>query len=434
MLSKKMNAETKRRRNNLLFMLAVFALLIVIGLENILSSTFVLDDGGSIFGYLGKQLGFLVMGIAAGALVWHAGYQFLRRWCGLFAVISALLLLAVKAVGITVNGAQRWLGYGAVSFQPSEFAKLAAIVCMASSLAFYLERHGNRELMNLHLRNLLRLTRAEAVFPPLKRFFERLFRYYAFLIFLPPAILALLVFTQPDAGTGIVIFMPAVLMFFCSGMPLFHFKLTRRRVIIIGIAVVVLGGLFCSLLTHSYQWTRIVTWIDPWSYSQSSGYQSVQSLIAIGSGGVFGQGLGTGISKFNYLPEAHTDFAFAIIAQEWGFIGAIIVPVLFCCLLSLGVRTAGQCRDYFGMFLSLGITFSLCGQGMVNMSMVTNLFPVVGVPLPFISYGGSSLILNIISATLLLRIAYDNFCDAERRQAGPLGQKPVWSIREGVSR
>ena len=417
MLSKKMNAETKARRSNLLWMLASVSLLVVIGLENILSSTFVLDEGASLSGYLGKQLGFLVAGVVIARVIWKLGYQFIRLCCSKIFLINIVCLIAVKFVGITVNGARRWLGFGAFSFQPSEFAKLAAIITMAAAIAFYLERHGNKELMSLHLRNIFPIDKLERKIPFGKRLFALFLNRYGLFAFFPTLFFAFLVALQPDAGTAIVIFFPVLMMFFCCELTVIHTKFSWKQRLAFAIGVVALIGLGVYLFAHSYQMMRIVTWWDPWPYSQSSGYQTVQSYIAVGSGGVFGQGMGTGISKFNYLPEAHTDFAFAVIAQEWGLIGAVTVLFLFCSLLSVGVKTAIRCRDRFGTFLALGITFSLCIQGLINMAMVTGIVPVVGVPLPFISYGGSSLILNIISVTFLLRISYDNFCEAEAGQA-----------------
>ena len=419
-----MNAETKARRSNLLWMLASISLLVVIGLENILSSTFVLDEGASLSGYLGKQLCFLGAGIGAAWFIWRRGYQFIRRYCIKFALFNVVCLIAVKFVGITVNGARRWLGFGALSFQPSEFAKLAAIVSMAAAIAFYLERHGNKELMSLHLRNIFPIDKLEGKIPFGKWLFSVFLHRYGFFAFIPTLFFSFLVLLQPDAGTAIVIFFPVLMMFFCCELTVIHTRFSTKQRIAFCLALLGCIALGVYLFAHSYQMMRIVTWWDPWPYSQSSGYQTVQSYIAVGSGGVFGQGMGTGISKFNYLPEAHTDFAFAVIAQEWGLIGAVIVLFLFCSLLSVGVKTAVRCRDRFGTFLALGITFSLCGQGLINMAMVTGIVPVVGVPLPFISYGGSSLILNIISVTFLLRISYDNFCEAERGQADVL-QEPL---------
>ncbi|WP_296910013.1 FtsW/RodA/SpoVE family cell cycle protein [uncultured Megasphaera sp.] len=412
MLKPKLTVKTRHRRTNVLWLIGVFSCLIVIGMENILSSTFVLDGGSTVYGYLLKQLGFLVLGLLAAAGAWHLGYQRLRHWCGTLVFISILMLLAVKAIGITVNGAQRWLGYGAVSFQPSEFAKLAAIICTAAALTFFWECHGDQQAV------VERFTRKWHVehLAPLLLEKEKLFKSYGMICLLPAFFLAGLILIQPDAGTAIVLFVPSAFMLFCSGIPLYDRHWSWWKVILSVVVMLAVIGLAFYFFGHDYQKDRIQAWISPKEYKKTIGYQINQSLIAIGSGGVWGQGIGTGISKFNYLPEAHTDFAYAILCQEWGFLGGVLVVFLFLALIYFGVQTAGSCQDRFGMFLAMGITYSLGGQGLVNMAMVTDLFPVVGVPLPFISYGGSSLILNLISASLLLRVSYDNYIAAAKEQ------------------
>ena len=166
------------------------------------------------------------------------------------------------------------------------------------------------------------------------------------------------------------------------------------------------------LLSAPYRMNRIISWYDPWSYEKTLGYQTVQGLIAIGSGGIMGQGLGEGISKFSYLPEAHTDFAFAVLAQEWGMRGSIFMLVLFSMIIYFGCNCAWNTRDTFGKLLTVGITMYFGGQGMINLAMVSGILPVVGVPLPFISYGGTSLLLNMIAAALLLNIAHRNYREA----------------------
>lgn len=412
MLKPRLNRRTRNQRTNVLWLIGVFSCLVVIGMENILSSTFVLDGGSTIYGYLLKQLGFLVMGLLAACGIWHLGYQWLRRWCGSFVLFSALLLFAVKVFGITVNGAQRWLGYGVISFQPSEFAKLAAIVFTAAALTFFWECHGDQQTVIDALKKKWYAERL--TFFLTKK--EKLFKSYGLICLIPSFILSLIILGQPDAGTAIVLLAPPFFMLFCSGIPIYDRKWSKKKIIIAVIVTIVAIGLAFYFFGHSYQKDRILSWLDPHSYRKTIGYQIYQSLIAIGSGGVWGQGMGTGISKFNYLPEAHTDFAYAILCQEWGFLGAILVLVLFFALIYFGVRVAAACQDRFGMFLAMGITFSLGGQGLVNMAMVTDLIPVVGVPLPFISYGGSSLILNLISAALLLRISYNNYIDAAQAQ------------------
>lgn len=412
MLKPRLTVKTRHRRTNVLWLVGIFSLLIVIGMENILSSTFVLDGGSTVYGYLLKQLVFLVIGLLTARGIWHLGYQWLRHWCRLFFLASVLLLFAVKAFGITVNGAQRWLGYGIVSFQPSEFAKLAAIVCMAAALTFFWDCHGEKAAV---IGRFVKNWHVEEWEPFLLKK-DRLFKSYGLLCLIPPLVLSAIILLQPDAGTAIILFVPPVLMLICSGIPFYDRHWPWWKVLVFVIVTLAIIGLSFYFFAHDYQKDRIRAWRNPDSYKKTIGYQIYQSLVAIGSGGVWGQGMGTGISKFSYLPEAHTDFAYAIICQEWGFLGAILVLVVFLALIYFGVQAAGSCQDRFGMFLAMGITFSLGGQGLVNMAMVTDCFPVVGVPLPFISYGGSSLILNLISAALLLRISYDNYIDAARAQ------------------
>lgn len=273
------------------------------------------------------------------------------------------------------------------TFQPSELAKLTGILYTAAYLAPCLERHKKIE------------------------FFHRLSRdknasWLKQLPFLPhvtlwaPGLMALLVGIQPDAGTAIVIFIIPVVMLIVSGA---HVSKVKIPILLMAVVAVL------SVMSAPYRRDRIIAWLDPWSYEKTLGYQTIQSLIAIGSGGIMGQGVGEGISKFSYLPEAHTDFAFAILAQEWGLRGTVLMLVLFCVIIYFGAVTAWNCRNKFGMFTALGITLYFGGQGFINIGMVSGLLPVVGVPLPFISYGGTSLIVNMMAAALLLNICRCNY-------------------------
>lgn len=430
MAVRKMNGETKARRNNTLCLVGIFSLLIVIGTANVYSSTFVLDSAnGTLFGYLGKQVSFFLIGLACSIVLWRLGCRFLRRWCGTLASVSILLLLLVKVAGTVVNGARRWLGYGNFTFQPSEIAKFAAVVVMAAGLTYLLENQHKITLLQRPFQDPLYIQWGSEHHLKEGSFLQRFFTKSLGRLVIPnlvlwvPFIMAGLVLLQPDMGTAIIILLAPLLVFTCSGI-----TLSRREWIGIGVLVVI-ALLVMAAFGHSYQHDRIAAWLNAWDYSDNIGYQITQSLIAIGSGGVWGQGMGTGVSKFNYLPEAHTDFAFAIIAQEGGMLGGVLVIVLFVLLLHFGARTASQCRDnLFSMFLAMGISFYLCGQAFINIAMVMRILPVVGVPLPFISYGGSSLVINMMAATTLVRISYDNYRDAARRHAaGP--PRPVWTIR-----
>ena len=408
MLKPRLTVRTRRRRTNVLWLVGIFSCLVVIGMENILSSTFVLDGGSTVYGYLLKQLGFLVMGLLASAGVWHLGYPWLRRWCGTLVLISALLLFAVKAIGITVNGAQRWLGYGAVSFQPSEFAKLAAIICTAAALTFFWECHGDQQTV---VERFTKKWCIEHLAPSLMAK-KKLFKSYGLLCLLPALFLSAIILIQPDAGTAIVLFVPSAFMLFCSGIPIYDRHWSYKKIGLWTLAAIVIGVLAFYFFGHDYQKDRIRAWIYPEDYKKTIGYQITQSLIAIGSGGIMGQGLGEGISKFSYLPEAHTDFAFAVLAQEWGMRGSIFMLVLFSMIIYFGCNCAWNTRDTFGKLLTVGITMYFGGQGMINLAMVSGILPVVGVPLPFISYGGTSLLLNMIAAALLLNIAHRNYREA----------------------
>lgn len=431
MFVRKMNGETKSRLNNTRYLAGIIAALIAIGTANVYSSTFVLDSAnGTLFGYLGKQVAFCFIGALLSYLLWRLGVAFLRRWCGTIVSVSVVLLVLVKVAGTVVNGARRWLGYGAFTFQPSEVAKFAAVILMAAGLALLLE--------NGHKVTLLQRPFSDPLYREwgsqhhikedsfLGRFFSKVLGRLILpnVVFWIPFLLAGLVLLQPDMGTAIVILLAPLLMFLCSGA-----EISKHEWIGIGV-LVALGIVVMAVFGHAYQQNRIMAWLDAWEYSDNIGYQITQSLIAIGSGGFWGQGMGTGVSKFNYLPEAHTDFAFAVIAQETGMIGGLIVIALFVLLLHFGARTANQCRDnLFNMFLAMGISFYLCGQAFINIAMVMRGLPVVGVPLPFISYGGSSLIINMAAAVTLIHISYDNYRDAARRHAaGP--QRPVWTIQE----
>ena len=304
-------------------------------------------------------------------------------------------------------GSNRWLGYGPVTFQPSELAKLVGILYAASCLS-----------------KLVKNGKAVEFFYPLSE--SRRASLWQRMRTMPnpalwvPLLFVLFVGLQPDMGTAAVIFAIPALMTACGGA-----RITKAKVpILLAVALVVL---YISIAP--YRLNRIVSYYDPWSYEKTLGYQTVQSLIAIGSSGFLGQGIGNGVSKFSYLPEAHTDFAFAIFAQEWGVFGSLFMVGLFAALLIFGIFTATRAADAYGLFLSMGITMYIGLQGFVNLAMVCGTLPVVGVPLPFVSYGGTSLIVNMSAAALLLNVARQNLRDS--RKAPPAAEREkLPSIKE----
>lgn len=392
-----MNPHTKEMRRNFWMLLIAFFLLIIIGTSNVFSSTFVEDmaEGGSAYGHLIRQGVYLSLGLVPALFVYKKDYHMWKKWSVRLFVFTVILLVAVLAAGIVVNGARRWLGAGGLTFQPSEIAKLVVILFTADKLAPLWDKKGHIEF-----------------FSPLSAFFPsqtgkeprwKRIRFVPHPLLLPPLLLGILVFRQPDAGTALVILFLPLVMFWVSGASILKAKVPLLATLAVGIVY---------LLSAPYRMNRIISWYDPWSYEKTLGYQTVQGLIAIGSGGIMGQGLGEGISKFSYLPEAHTDFAFAVLAQEWGMRGSIFMLVLFSMIIYFGCNCAWNTRDTFGKLLTVGITMYFGGQGMINLAMVSGILPVVGVPLPFISYGGTSLLLNMIAAALLLNIAHRNYREA----------------------
>ena len=392
-----MNPHTKEMRRNFWMLLIAFFLLIIIGTSNVFSSTFVEDmaEGGSAYGHLIRQGVYLSLGLVPALFVYKKDYHMWKKWSVRLFVFTVILLVAVLAAGIVVNGARRWLGAGGFTFQPSEIAKLVVILFTADKLAPRWDKKGHIEF-----------------FSPLSAFFPsqtgkeprwKRIRFVPHPLLLPPLLLGILVFRQPDAGTALVILFLPLVMFWVSGASILKAKVPLLATLAVGIVY---------LLSAPYRMNRIISWYDPWSYEKTLGYQTVQGLIAIGSGGIMGQGLGEGISKFSYLPEAHTDFAFAVLAQEWGMRGSIFMLVLFSMIIYFGCNCAWNTRDTFGKLLTVGITMYFGGQGMINLAMVSGILPVVGVPLPFISYGGTSLLLNMIAAALLLNIAHRNYREA----------------------
>lgn len=352
-------------------------------------------EGGSAYGHLIRQGVYLSLGLVPALFVYKKDYHMWKKWSVRLFVFTVILLVAVLAAGIVVNGARRWLGAGGFTFQPSEIAKLVVILFTADKLAPLWDKKGHIEF-----------------FSPLSAFFPsqtgkeprwKRIRFVPHPLLLPPLLLGILVFRQPDAGTALVILFLPLVMFWVSGASILKAKVPLLATLAVGIVY---------LLSAPYRMNRIISWYDPWSYEKTLGYQTVQGLIAIGSGGIMGQGLGEGISKFSYLPEAHTDFAFAVLAQEWGMRGSIFMLVLFSMIIYFGCNCAWNTRDTFGKLLTVGITMYFGGQGMINLAMVSGILPVVGVPLPFISYGGTSLLLNMIAAALLLNIAHRNYREA----------------------
>ena len=339
-------------------------LLFVIGTVNIFSASFV-EAGQTMndsYYYLKRHLMMFGIGIVGMAIMSRIDYKQLKGLIMLFMLVTVGLLITVHYVGIEINGSKRWINLG-FQFQPSELAKLAGIMITAGYLGPAIDR---RRRITLHS-------------PP----------------FYMTVVLAAIVFKQPDMGTAVIIIGVCLVLYMVAGLP------KQQLFILFGGG----GALFVyAALTASYRAERIAAWLNPWAYQQWIGYQSVQGLLAIGSGGFFGAGLGMGASKFYYLPEGHTDFAFAVLCQEMGFMGVIIVLLLLSTFTYYGVKIALKAPDGFGKMLAVGTIVLIVGQAIINMSMVSGVVPVVGVPLPFISFGGTALIVNLAAIGILLNV------------------------------
>ena len=347
----------------------VTILLFLVGTINVFSASFVLGSqllGDSLY-FLKRHFAATLIGLAGMAFIIRQGYPWFLKRITVWAVLTMALLIAVLVIGVEANGARRWLSIGGLTtFQPSELAKLVGVLAATAYIGPRLDR--------------------------------RTVSLFSYPILITGA-LAALVTIQPDMGTGMIIIAMCLVPYLVAGI-------SKREWIILG--VVGGGGVVLLIWRAAYRAERILAWFNPEGYSQTSGYQPLQSLLAIGSGGLKGTGLGMGASKFYYLPEAHTDFAFAIWAQETGFIGGVVVLLLIGALASYGIRIAMEAVDGRGRILAIGIVFMIVGQAIGNIAMVLSLLPVTGVPMPFFSYGGTALFVNIWAMGFLFSVAVES--------------------------
>src|SRR5436190_3585261 len=315
-------------------------------------------------GYLERQTIYAVIGVVLLVVAARSDYRKLRALAPALVVSSLVLCAFVLVAGERINGARRWLGFGPAAFQPSELAKLALVVWCAA----YLARRP----------------------PP--RTLKDLARPIGTLV----GLFCLLILVEPDLGTVITIVVMVGAMLLVSGTPLP--TLGTAYGIVFGLAAI-------ATWASPYRRARLLVFLDPWHDPLGNGLQNVQALISLGSGGVFGRGLGQGIHKIHYLPEAHTDMIFAVIGEELGLVGAALLMAGYAAFAYAGLRLAITCKDPFGKRLAAGITALVCGQAAINLAAVLGLAPLTGIPLPFVSYGGPSLVIALLSVGILLNIA-----------------------------
>jgi cell division protein FtsW len=344
-------------------------LLLAIGMIMVYSAsaawaTYKFDDS---FFFAKRQLLFAGLGVIAMFFIMNVDYWTWRTWAKVVLITCFILLILVliPGIGLVRGGARSWIGIGAFSIQPSEFMKLAMIAFLAKYLS-----ENQKKITSLR----------QGLIPSLS------------LIFLAFGMIML----QPDLGTGTVMVGTCIVMIFVAGGRISHF---------VGLGLIGVAGFVGLILSAPYRIKRITSFLDPWQDPLGSGFQIIQSLYAIGPGGLLGLGLGKSRQKFFYLPEPQTDFIFAILAEELGFIGGSLVILLFALLLWRGVRIALGAPDLFGSFLAIGIISMIAIQVIINIGVVIGLMPVTGITLPFLSYGGSSLTLMLMAVGVLLNIS-----------------------------
>ncbi len=369
------------------FLAVVVTVLNMVGLIMVMSASSVVSaredlargGSGSTWTYFLKQATWTGAGLVALGAFLFISIEFWRRHVRtlMFGSIGLLVLVLVPGVGVTVNGATRWLGAGPIQVQPSEFAKFALLLFVADLLD-----RRNREIddWRMGLRPVI--------------------------IYL--GLVSLLIMAQPNLGTTIIIATTTLVMLWAAGAPLLGLTIT-------GVAGTVVAGLVVA--GTQFRRTRFLRFLDPWADPHNSGLQNIQSMVGLANGGLLGRGLGRSTAKWGFLPFAHTDFIFAVVGEEFGLVGALGVVLLFASLTAAGTWIALRARDRFSMLVATGITAWLTVQAFINIGAVIGLMPITGIPLPFVSFGGSSLVVNLAAVGLLLNIARHPAQPAGRRSA-----------------
>jgi cell division protein FtsW len=357
------------RSSTALLLVATVAVLNVVGVVMVLSASSVasLTNYGSPWYFFFRQIIWTLLGL--GAFVFAVRFDY-RRWRALvrpllIASVVLLVVVLVPGIGIYVSGSRRWLGAGMFRFQPSELAKLALLLYAADLVS----RRG-REVHD----------------------WRRVVRP----VLLVLALFAALVMREPDLGSAMVLAIVVLAVLVAGGVK------KRHLAVVFGLGI---SAVTFLALAEPYRRTRMLTFLDPFADASNSGYQISQSLIALGSGGFTGVGLGAGRAKWNFLPNAHTDFIFAIIGEELGLIGCFLVMALFTAFAIFGARAALRAPDRFGALIAAGATVWVVGQAVINIGAVVGLLPVTGIPLPFVSFGGSALITTMLATGILVNIA-----------------------------
>ena len=352
--------------DKVLFGVVIILVLFGIGIVYSASAAIALELFHSTSYFLIKQIISMAIGLLLMMLLLNIDYRIFKKSYIVYTLLAFSVGMLAYLVAVSPSlGFNRWFRWGAISFQPSELAKL----CLVIFLAFYLDR--NREKLNHAYKTILPLLAVVGT-------------------------LAILIMRQPDLGTAIFVVLIAVVMMFIAGV---NWKY--------------LGGIFLSaslvfywlIVRVPYRWQRLMAFVNPWKDPLGYGFQPIQSLIAISTGGVTGMGVGQSKQKLFYLPAPHTDFIYSVIGEELGLIGASVVVVAFGILMARGIKAAVKAPDHFGTLLAAGLTLMIIFQALINISVALTLLPTKGLPLPFISYGGSALIVSLMAVGILLNIS-----------------------------
>ena len=355
-------------KNKRLLLFIAMSLLITIGLLMIYSSSYIWADYkfGDSLKYVKQQAIFIILGFVLLSIIIKLNSDFFYKYSKIFLILGFILLILVLIPGIGVirNGSRSWFGIGSFGIQPSEAMKLAIIIFTAKYLSDHKKAYKN-------FKNIIP-------------------------VLLIMALSFLLIMLQPDFGTGVILVMSVIAVLFISGVNMKYFY-------IFGIIGVI--GAVILILIAPYRLERITSFLNPWSDPLGTGFQIIQSLYAIGPGGLLGFGFLESRQKHFYLPEPQTDFIFSIICEEFGIIGALTVIFLFAILITMIIKLALEQEDLFKKYVIFGLGFQIIFQTILNLSVVIGLIPVTGVTLPFISYGGSSLLITIVSIGIILNLS-----------------------------
>ncbi len=362
------------------YFLAVVVILVVFGtlFLSVLSSIDSLKLTGNTNYYLFRHLARIGVGLVLCFIFFKIPLEFLKKSALIILIINLLILVLVFFVGETFKGASRWINIGGITFQPAEFLKLTSVLYLSALLA--------NKFSDNHKKSF--------IFSVKKFYYNITHVFLPFLLLL--AVVSIILILQPDISTLGIIAITLLAIYFTSGTPLWHTATT----ILAGA-----GGAGLLIYFKQYRFDRFLVFFRPDIYPLGIGWQMKQSLIAIGSGGIFGRGLGMSAQKYGFLPEAMSDSVFAILGEETGIIGSSIIILLFILFLWFGIQISKKATDRFSKFTALGITFLITFQVFLNITSTIGLFPVSGLPLPFFSYGGSHLIAELIGVGILLNIS-----------------------------